>query len=208
MWKRSALVLSLVVAACGDGGNNNNNDPVCGDGVITAPEQCDDGNQAPGDGCEADCTFTVECDGVAAEVTAFCNEVLAGSNDDCIETAGAVPADFCATSLSANIFPILVSNATGCSGCHQGAGAPASFAIDPASASLTLSDALLQPSTESPLDRISALSPEESYLLHKLLGTQTEVGGFGAQMPLGRDPVCASDAAAVCFWIATGALDN
>ncbi len=30
--------------------------PVCGDGKVEAPEQCDDGNTTSGDGCEADCT--------------------------------------------------------------------------------------------------------------------------------------------------------
>ncbi len=30
----------------------------CGDGLVVAPEQCDDGNRGDGDGCEADCTPT------------------------------------------------------------------------------------------------------------------------------------------------------
>ncbi len=34
--------------------------PVCGDGVLEAPEQCDDGNVEPGDGCDADCTTTTD----------------------------------------------------------------------------------------------------------------------------------------------------
>jgi cysteine-rich repeat protein len=32
--------------------------PSCGDGVVEAPEECDDGNAASGDGCEPDCKFT------------------------------------------------------------------------------------------------------------------------------------------------------
>jgi cysteine-rich repeat protein len=35
--------------------------PVCGDGMQTTPEQCDDGNAYEGDGCRADCVKT-ECD--------------------------------------------------------------------------------------------------------------------------------------------------
>jgi cysteine-rich repeat protein len=31
--------------------------PVCGDGVVQAPEQCDDGNLVAGDGCSATCTI-------------------------------------------------------------------------------------------------------------------------------------------------------
>jgi uncharacterized repeat protein (TIGR01451 family) len=34
--------------------------PVCGDGVITAPETCDDGNAAPGDGCNSTCRREVD----------------------------------------------------------------------------------------------------------------------------------------------------
>jgi len=30
----------------------------CGDGLVEAPEECDDGNATSGDGCEASCTFT------------------------------------------------------------------------------------------------------------------------------------------------------
>ena len=35
--------------------------PVCGDGMQTTTEQCDDGNEYDGDGCRADCAKT-ECD--------------------------------------------------------------------------------------------------------------------------------------------------
>jgi cysteine-rich repeat protein len=50
-----------------DGGNNSDSGtmtdagstpdagPVCGDGVIDAPETCDDGNSIPGDGCDGNC---------------------------------------------------------------------------------------------------------------------------------------------------------
>lgn len=34
----------------------------CGDGVLEAPEECDDGNLSPGDGCEPNCTFSCEID--------------------------------------------------------------------------------------------------------------------------------------------------
>ena len=32
--------------------------PVCGDGVLDPGEECDDGNDVDGDGCESDCTLT------------------------------------------------------------------------------------------------------------------------------------------------------
>lgn len=37
--------------------------PVCGDGVIDPVEECDDGNVIPNDGCDPDCTRTVDTDG-------------------------------------------------------------------------------------------------------------------------------------------------
>ncbi len=34
--------------------------PECGNGVVEDPEQCDDGNMVAGDGCDVDCTETVD----------------------------------------------------------------------------------------------------------------------------------------------------
>jgi cysteine-rich repeat protein len=42
---------------CGPSSNNNGG-AHCGDGIVQAPEECDDGNQTAGDGCEVDCTMT------------------------------------------------------------------------------------------------------------------------------------------------------
>lgn len=54
---------------CCPTGCNNNNDsdcsPVCGNGVIEAGEQCDDGNRISGDGCSANCTTEKICDAPA-----------------------------------------------------------------------------------------------------------------------------------------------
>src|SRR5215831_20596401 len=43
------IVLALVARAQG---------AVCGDGVVQAPELCDDGNLVDGDGCDSNCTPT------------------------------------------------------------------------------------------------------------------------------------------------------
>jgi uncharacterized delta-60 repeat protein len=34
--------------------------PVCGNGTVEAPEECDDSNMVSGDGCEPDCTLSVD----------------------------------------------------------------------------------------------------------------------------------------------------
>ena len=48
---------------CDDGNTNSadgctNSCTICGNGVVTAPEQCDDGNLTGGDGCEPSCIVT------------------------------------------------------------------------------------------------------------------------------------------------------
>ena len=53
----------------------------CGDGLVVAPEQCDDGNKVSGDGCEADCTLTE-----AEEVT--CATLTPQADGVCSVTAG------------------------------------------------------------------------------------------------------------------------
>jgi len=45
-------------AGAGDAGEPG----VCGDGVLGRGESCDDGNNASGDGCESDCTFSCTSD--------------------------------------------------------------------------------------------------------------------------------------------------
>ncbi|MBZ0117301.1 MAG: DUF4215 domain-containing protein, partial [Sandaracinaceae bacterium] len=47
----------------------------CGDGVIdpAAGEECEDGNDVAGDGCENDCTFTCEADGECPDDGESCN---------------------------------------------------------------------------------------------------------------------------------------
>jgi cysteine-rich repeat protein len=48
--------------------------PGCGDTIVTLPEECDDGNTAPGDGCAGDCTLEMlagvdTCPGYAVNLT-------------------------------------------------------------------------------------------------------------------------------------------
>ena len=64
------------------------------------------------------------------------------------------------------------------------------------------------PSTQSPLLRVQPGIPSESYLIHKLEGTQQEVGGSGSQMPLGLGPLPDADIATIRTWIDECALDN
>jgi cysteine-rich repeat protein len=58
--KFNALASSLLLLALGCDPNNppppnNNQDPFCGDGIVQDGEECDDGNNLPGDACHSLC---------------------------------------------------------------------------------------------------------------------------------------------------------
>lgn len=66
-------------------------------------------------------------------------------------------------------------------------------------------------STQAPLKRVQPGDPPASYLLHKLRGTQAQVGGSGQAMPYGSEPggeLPADARALIERWIAEGAADN
>jgi len=61
-------------------------------------------------------------------------------------------------------------------------------------------------SSQFPLyDLVEPGNPEGSYLVHKLRGSHTDVGGMGRQMPTGKDPLPDEDQARIWSWIEQGA---
>jgi cysteine-rich repeat protein len=60
------LVLLLLGSTTGCGDNSDEQPALCGDGVTSGNEQCDDGNATDGDGCNADCTIPGCGDGIVA----------------------------------------------------------------------------------------------------------------------------------------------
>jgi hypothetical protein len=64
------------------------------------------------------------------------------------------------------------------------------------------------PSGELPsMDRVEPGNSAQSYLMHKLDGTQTTVGGFGSQMPIGGSLPTAT-LEGIRAWINSGAPKN
>jgi len=63
MTMTSMVSIGIAIAGCGsstpssDSMMGDDAPPGCGDGVVEAPEQCDDGNDNRFDGCRADCTL-------------------------------------------------------------------------------------------------------------------------------------------------------
>ena len=66
-----------------------------------------------------------------------------------------------------------------CGGCHGGSGGWTFSSID------ILGDTVGVPSNQSALRYIEPGDHQSSYLYHKVAGSQTDVGGAGARMPLG-----------------------
>lgn len=103
----------------------------------------------------------------------------------------------------ADIWPLLMAK---CS-CHSNGGTP----NDAANGALVFTmadayDALVgAPSVDVPsMNQVEPGDPSESYLWHKVAGTQASVGGAGMQMPLGV-PLSADDQALIEDWIIAGA---
>jgi cysteine-rich repeat protein len=56
----------------------------CGNGVVTPPEMCDDGNRAHGDGCSADCLSNETCgNGIVDTLTETCDDGNTENGDGC-----------------------------------------------------------------------------------------------------------------------------
>ena len=69
---------------------------------------------------------------------------------------------------------------------------------------------LLAVSTEAPMPRVTPGAPEQSYLIHKLRGTQLAAGGSGNRMPMNDPPRPLDDGQLdlILRWIDAGAVDN
>jgi len=106
--------------------------------------------------------------------------------------------------LSGDVQPIL-SNSCAFSGCHGGTSPQEGMNL---SAGLMHSNTVNVPSNQSGLDRIEPGLPNQSYLVHKIQGTQGTVGGSGLQMPRGGTPLSQANVDIIRAWIADGAKDN
>jgi mono/diheme cytochrome c family protein len=105
-----------------------------------------------------------------------------------------------AISFEADVQPIFDEN---CVTCHQSGGAPQGLVLEDGKSW----DSLLHGrSAESKLPLVAPGRPAESYLLHKLAGTQTRTGS-GAPMPPG-DRLAPDKLAIVQRWIVAGAPNN
>ena len=106
-------------------------------------------------------------------------------------------------SFSRDIQPIFTAN---CVVCHTGSNGPGGLSLDPGSAYKNLVNVKSTEATS--LNRVSPGAPDKSYLINKLLGTQTQAGGSGAQMPFGASPLPQATISLIQQWISAGAPNN
>lgn len=76
-----------------------NSTDVCGDGILTQGEACDDGNTASGDGCRADCSATepgYSCNppGIACQELVVCGDRIVAPSEQC-DDGGTTAGDGC-----------------------------------------------------------------------------------------------------------------
>jgi hypothetical protein len=101
-----------------------------------------------------------------------------------------------------DVLPVLTSN---CVVCHQGSSPPGNLSLEPANA---YNDLVNAPSIQSSLMLVDPGAPDKSYLINKLNGTQTDVGGSGVQMPYGAPPLSQAQIDTISQWISENAPDN
>jgi hypothetical protein len=105
-------------------------------------------------------------------------------------------------SFSKDIAPLLKDH---CAPCHLTGDEAGNMALHPKAAYKTL---VGTPSIESKLLRVKPGSSKESYLVHKIEGTQLDVGGAGVRMPMEGAYLTDEEIAMIRRWIDAGAPEN
>ena len=110
-------------------------------------------------------------------------------------------------SFADDIQPIF-SGSCAFSGCHGTSANPASKPMM-LSAGEAYDNIVEVTAAELPsMFRITPGSPDESYLIHKIQGTQSDVGGAGARMPRGGSPLSQATIDLIRRWVVEGANRN
>ncbi|MDH5643102.1 MAG: Ig-like domain-containing protein [Gemmatimonadota bacterium] len=111
-----------------------------------------------------------------------------------------------AISYAAHVQPIFDANCA-TAGCHVTATQPAGLDL---SSGNSYADLVNVNSTQAGggVRRVKANQSANSYVIHKLEGTQASVGGSGVQMPSGASPLAQETINVIKLWIDRGAVNN
>ena len=116
--------------------------------------------------------------------------------------AGCAAATAATPSFDRDIVPIL---STRCAICHMTGTEPGNMALTPDDAYGSLVGVK---SAITGLTRVVPRSPELSYLVMKIEGTQLSAGGAGVRMPFSAPPLPAETIQLIRDWIGAGAPKN
>ena len=140
---------------------------------------------------------------LAALAAAACSSGTTSSTTPKTTTSSSTTTSSGGVSFSRDIQPIFNAN---CVVCHTGTAGPQGLSLDSGKAYGNLVNVN---STEAPsLKRVAPGSPDKSYIINKLFGTQTQAGGSGAQMPFGAQPLSQATISLIQQWITAGAPNN
>lgn len=107
--------------------------------------------------------------------------------------------------LALDVQPIFTASCA-LAGCHTGTGPAEGLDL---SSGNTFGNTVGIPSAQLPsMNRVTANDPSQSYLVHKIEGTQGSVAGTGSRMPLGRAALSSTQIATIRAWITSGARNN
>jgi hypothetical protein len=128
-----------------------------------------------------------------------------------VDEGQTVAADFTASitvEFASDIQPVFTGNCA-LSGCHAGANPnppekPMSLEMGNAYDNIVNVSAGQLPS----MDRVEPGQPDDSYLVHKIQGTQGTVGGSGVQMPATGGPLPDATIDMIRQWVTEGAANN
>ena len=122
--------------------------------------------------------------------------------DSAGSTAPTTPTDPRVLSHDEHIQPVWTANCVE-AGCHE----QLEGRVMPLEEGLAWDSLVDRASSQFPLyDLVEPGKPEGSYLVHKLRGTHTDVGGMGRQMPTDKEPLSQQDQDLIWSWIDQGAL--
>lgn len=118
--------------------------------------------------------------------------------------AGTASITVVAASLTNHVQPIFSARCA-LSGCHTGSSPPEGMNLSDGQA---FANTVNVPSNQSPLLRIKPLEPDSSYLVYKILGTQSTVGGSGQRMPARNCCLTQAQIDTITAWVKKGAKNN
>jgi hypothetical protein len=110
-----------------------------------------------------------------------------------------------AMGFAAEVQPIFTANCA-FSGCHAGASPAQGMNLSAGQAYANIVN--VAANEAAGLMRVLPGQPDSSYLVHKIQGTQSTVGGSGGRMPLGASALSQTQIDTIRRWITDGAQNN